>query len=295
MRLAIPLPGNEGFADALAASGDVELGGLEARRFPDGESYIRLDCDVEGRDVDFVCTLADPDPGFLRLIFAADAARDLGARSVNLIAPYLAYMRQDKRFRPGGAVSSFSFARLLSSSFDHLVTVDPHLHRHKSLDALYTLSSMTLHAAPLLAEWVGREIPAPLLIGPDAESEQWVSESARAINAPYAVLSKTRLGDRRVEITVPELSAWAGRQPVLIDDIASSGRTLIEAARQLCAAGFAPPVCAVVHALFAGDAYATLGEVSADIISTDSVPHPTNRVTLAPLIARALADLGAAR
>lgn len=295
MRLIFPLPGNEVFADALAKAGGFELGALETRRFPDRESYVRLLSDVDKRDVDLVCTLADPDAGFLRLIFAADAARDLGARSVNLIAPYLAYMRQDKRFRPGGAVSSLSFARLLSASFDHLVTVDPHLHRHASLDALYTLSSTTLHAAPLLAEWVGREIETPLLIGPDSESEQWVSESARAIGAPYAVLGKTRLGDRRVEITLPDLSDWAGRRAVLIDDIAASGRTLIEAAKQLGEAGFAPPVCAVVHALFAEDAYERLQQVSADIISTDSVPHRTNRVTLAPLIAGALAERASAR
>jgi ribose-phosphate pyrophosphokinase len=292
MRLVIPLPGNDAFAQAMAVHAGFERGALETRRFPDGESYVRLLCEVEGRDVDFICSLAKPDPGFLQLIFAADAARALGARSVNLVAPYLAYMRQDKRFKPGEAVSSLSFARLVSSSFDHLVTVDPHLHRHKSLDALYTLSSTTLHAAPVLAAWIGREIEAPLLIGPDAESEQWVSESARAIDAPYAVLSKTRHGDRSVEITLPDLSAWAGRQPVLIDDIASSGRTLIEAAKQLGRAGFAPPVCAVVHPLFAEDAFDALCAVSADIISTDCVPHPTNRVSVAPLIADTLTQLG---
>jgi len=294
MRLVIPLPGNEIFAEAMAQRAGFERGALDVRRFPDGESYVRLLSEVRGRDVDLVCTLAEPDPGFLRLIFAADAARSLGARSVNLAAPYLAYMRQDKRFQPGEAVASLSFARLLSSTFDHLVTVDPHLHRHKSLDALYTLSSTTLHAAPVLAEWIGREIDAPLLIGPDAESEQWVGESARLIEAPYAVLSKTRLGDRRVEITLPDLSAWTGRQPVLIDDIASSGGTLIEAAKQLGRAGFAPPVCAVVHPLFAENAFEALRAVSADIISTDAVSHPSNRVSLAPLIADTLSRLGAA-
>jgi ribose-phosphate pyrophosphokinase len=291
MRLVIPLPGNDAFAEAIAQHAGFELGALEVRRFPDQESYVRLLSEVEGRDIDFACTLAKPDPGFLQLIFAADAARSLGARTVNLATPYLAYMRQDKRFKPGEAVTSLSFARLLSSSFDHLVTVDPHLHRHPSLDALYTLSSTTLHAAPVLAGWIGREVEAPLLIGPDAESEQWVGESARAINAPYAVLSKTRHGDRSVEITLPDLSVWAGRQPVLVDDIASSGRTLIEAAKKLGQAGFAPPVCAVVHPLFAEDAFEALRAVSADIISTDCVPHPSNRVSLAPLIAETLSGL----
>ncbi|WP_163434697.1 ribose-phosphate pyrophosphokinase-like domain-containing protein, partial [Escherichia coli] len=69
------------------------LGRLESRRFPDGETYVRLACNVSGRDVAIVCTLAQPDEQFLRLVFAARAARDLGAATVTLVAPYLAYMR----------------------------------------------------------------------------------------------------------------------------------------------------------------------------------------------------------
>ncbi len=120
MRLILPLPGNETFARRLAEEGDWELGVLETRRFPDGETYIRILSDVKDKTVDLVCTLARPDDGFLRLIFVADAARALGAREVTLIAPYLSYMRQDRRFRPGEAVTSRSFARLVCPSSDDL-------------------------------------------------------------------------------------------------------------------------------------------------------------------------------
>src|SRR3546814_16966881 len=99
--------------------------------------------DVCSSDLDkavaLVSTLARPDDGFLRLVFVADAARALGARDVTLIAPYLAYMRQDRRFRPGEAVTSRTFAGLISSSFDRLVTVDPHLQRYQALDQLYAI------------------------------------------------------------------------------------------------------------------------------------------------------------
>ena len=150
-RLILPLPGNQAFAEQLAAAVDGELGSIETRRFPDGECYVRLHGDPRGRAVDLVCTLAQPDLQFLSLVFAADAARELGASEVNLVAPYLAYMRQDKRFNPGESVTSLSFARLLSSTFDALLTSDPHLHRHPTLSALYTIPTATLHAAPLLA------------------------------------------------------------------------------------------------------------------------------------------------
>jgi ribose-phosphate pyrophosphokinase len=295
MRLILPLPGNETFARQLADAGGWELGHLETRRFPDGESYVRVLSDVADRPVDLVCTLARPDDGFLRLAFAADAARALGAREVTLIAPYLSYMRQDRRFQLGEAITSKTFARLVSSIFDRLVTVDPHLHRYPALSALYTIPTKTLHAAPLLADWIAAEVEGPLIIGPDEESEQWVSAIADRIGAPYAVLRKIRHGDRNVDIELPDLSQWKGRFPVLVDDIASSGRTLIEAARKLPLQDFQRPVCAVVHGVFAEDSYERLKTLAGKIVSSDSIPHKSNAIRLAPLIAAAIASTEDAR
>jgi len=288
MSLVLPLPGNEALAKAIADAGGLEFAETQVRRFPDGESYVRLPGGVAGCDVALVCTLAGPDPVFLSLVFAADAARDLGATSVTLVAPYLAYMRQDKRFQPGEAISSHSFARLISSTFDRLVTVDPHLHRHRTLEALYTIPAATLHAAPLLADWIGRTVSSPLLIGPDAESEQWVRAIADRIDAPHAVLEKVRHGDRDVEITLPDLSPWKDRRPILVDDIAASGQTLIEAATKIARAGLQAPDVAVIHPIFAGDAYVRLKAVTGQIVSADSIAHESNAIALAPLLARAL-------
>ena len=292
MRLILPLPGNDTFARHLAEAGGWELGHLETRRFPDGESYVRILSDVADRQVDLVCTLARPDDSFLRLAFAADAARALGASEVTLIAPYLSYMRQDRRFQRGEAITSKTFARLVSSSFDQLVTVDPHLHRYPALSALYTIPAHTLHAAPLLADWIATEIENPLIIGPDEESEQWVSAIADRTGAPYAVLRKIRHGDRNVDVELPDLSQWKARCPVLVDDIASSGHTLIEAARKLPLQGFRRPVCAVVHGVFAEDSYERLMAFADRIVSSDSIPHESNAIRLAPLIAAAIASAG---
>ncbi|MCP4559210.1 MAG: ribose-phosphate pyrophosphokinase [Bosea sp.] len=285
----LAIPGNEAFAQALSDAGAGDLGAIETRNFPDGETYVRLATDVAGKAVLLVSTLARPDEGFLRIVFLADAARSLGASTVTLVAPYLAYMRQDRRFQPGEAITSRTFARLISSSFDRLVTVDPHLHRYPALSALYEIPALTLHAAPLLADWIAASIAKPLVIGPDEESEQWVSAIAARIGAPHAVLRKIRHGDRDVEIALPDLSQWNGLQPVLVDDIASSGNTLIEAASKLTPLGFARPDVAVVHGIFAGDSYARLAPLCGRIVSSDSVSHPTNAIGLSRLIAEALA------
>ncbi|HET6970230.1 MAG TPA: ribose-phosphate pyrophosphokinase-like domain-containing protein, partial [Phenylobacterium sp.] len=144
--ILLPLPGNEPLARDLAAALGGELGALETRRFPDGETYLRILSDLGGQEVVLVCTLAQPDEKALPLIFAARTARALGARSVTLIAPYLAYMRQDKAFHDGEAVTSEQFAGLLSGEVDRLLTIGPHLHRHKALSEIYSIPATALRA-----------------------------------------------------------------------------------------------------------------------------------------------------
>ena len=284
-RTFLPMPGNAKTAQRLAERCSAELGAIEWRRFPDEESYVRITSDVAGKRVDIVCTLARPDPQFLSLIFAASAARALGAESVHLIAPYLAYMRQDKSFHEGEAVSSVDFARLLSQSFDSLATVDPHLHRRASLGEIFSIPTRVEHAAPLLADWIVAHVEAPLVIGPDSESEQWVAAVAGRAKAPYTVANKERLGDRRVIVTLPDLGQWAYRRPVLIDDVVSSGRTMIEAAQALAERGMKKPYCLAVHALFAEQSYEALQALAEGVVSTDTIAHPSNDVSVVDLLA----------
>lgn len=122
--LVVALPGNEQLANGLASLIDAEVGYAVVRQFPDGETYLRYETPVAGRSVALVCTLDRPDDKFLQLVFAAATARDLQAARVGLVSPYLAYMRQDRRFQPGEAITSNYFAKLLSTEIDWLVTVD---------------------------------------------------------------------------------------------------------------------------------------------------------------------------
>lgn len=288
--LLLTYPGNEALGDGLRRALGAEAVRFEMRHFPDGETCLRIDSDVEDQAVAILCSLRDPDARFLPLAFLADTLRELGARQVGLVAPYLAYMRQDRRFQPGEAITSASFARRLSGEFDWLVTVDPHLHRRRSLGEIYTVPTEVAHAAPLLAEWIRAHVTAPLVIGPDAESEQWVREVAEAVPCPFVVLEKTRRGDRDVEVSaIPDLERWTGRTPVLIDDIVSSAHTMIEAVRQLRErreAGRAAPVCLGVHGVFAQAAYEMLRLAGpANIITTNSIPHPTNAIDLSAVLA----------
>ncbi len=290
--ILLSLPGAQQVAKSLAAQLGAPLGTVETRRFPDGESYLRLHDDLEGREAVVVAALRDPDPQALRLWYLAQTARDLGAFRVGLVAPYLPYMRQDKRFQPGEAVTSGTFARFLSQAFDWLVTVDPHLHRLASLSAIYPIPAQAVASAPAIARWVQANVPEPIIVGPDSESEQWAADVSRRIGCPAIVLAKTRLGDRSVEITVPDARPFGGRTPILIDDIVSSARTMAVAAGRVKEAFGKKAVCVGVHAVFSPGALQVLREAGAPrLVTCNTLPHPTNAIDVGAEIAQAVRTL----
>jgi ribose-phosphate pyrophosphokinase len=283
------MPGAADCAERVARKLGAPSCRLQSRRFPDGEIYLRVADDVAGCDVAVVAQLRDPDPQIPGLLFLADTLRELGAASVGLVAPYLPYMRQDTRFLPGEAITSRSFARLLSVAFDWLVTVDPHLHRHAAMEAIYRIPVAVVPSAPAIAAWVQTRVGRPHLIGPDEESAQWVSQVAALVGCRYSVMRKQRLGDREVVLELPDLQALRGHTPVLIDDIIASAHTMATAVRRLCALGFAAPVCVGVHAVFAGDAARLLESAgAARVVSCNTLLHPSNGIDVTGALAEAV-------
>ncbi len=284
----IPFPKNEKITQHLANILDCPIEFMSHRKFPDEESYVRFEGPVKDRNFIIVCSLDRPDEKFLSLSFLCSVLKELGAKRVGLIAPYLAYMRQDKIFHTGEALSSKYFAKLLSQHIDWLVTVDPHLHRFKSLREIYSVPTCVVHASSVLSDWVRNNAPRSILIGPDEESEQWVSAVAKNAGVPFTVLKKNRKGDKEVEISLPDIEKSSPLKPILLDDIVSSGRTMIETIQHLKKLNLKAPSCLVVHPIFAGNSYEELKMSGADqIISCNTIEHLSNGSDLAPLILKA--------
>lgn len=289
--LVFALPGNEVFAERLALAMDAELGELSTRDFPDGETYVRLESELSGRLVTLVSTLAQPNEKLAPLLLVAGAARQQGATGVGLIAPYLAYMRQDIAFHPGEAVSAKIFAGVLSSSVDWLVTIDPHLHRIHQLSDIFRIPATVASAAEAIGAWIRDQVGTPFIIGPDSESQPWASAIADLCAAPYVVLEKIRRGDEDVCVAPPDISRLAGHTPVIVDDIISSGRTMLAVLESLRRQDLmlAPAVCIAVHALFHTGVYDLLkGAGAARVVTTNSVPHPSNCIDMVPAVAAAM-------
>jgi ribose-phosphate pyrophosphokinase len=290
--LVLALPESAPLGRRVSELAALPLGTVESRQFPDGETYLRIDADCAGASVVLVCTLDHPNPKLLPLLFLADTARALGAARVGLVAPYLAYLRQDRRFHPGEALTSQTFARVVSGHVDWLVTIDPHLHRYHALSDVYGVPTRVVHAAPALAGWIAAHVDRPVLVGPDEESAQWVADVAGRVGAPSVVMRKTRRGDRSVEVSAPDMAAYRHLTPVVVDDVVSSAQTMVETVTRLVAAGLRPPVCVAVHALFSETAeHALLAAGAARIVTTTSVPHASNLIDVVPLMVPAIREL----
>lgn len=280
---------NEKLGKKILEKTGFQRGELEVHHFPDGESLLRFKTEIKGKKIFYLASLDHPDKKAVDLMFFAATAKELGAQSVSLIAPYLGYMRQDKRFHEGEAVTSNIFAKFLSTYYDELYTVDPHLHRHKTLEEIFSLKCQLLHAEDSIVEWIRTHIEKPVLIGPDEESDQWVKAVATKLSAPYSVLTKTRHGDKAVEISIPDLEKYKDHTPVLVDDIISTARTMIETIKHILKASSKPPVCIGVHGIFAGTAYEDLkASGPSKIVTCNTIPHESNEIDLASLLSSCL-------
>ncbi|MHB8948328.1 MAG: ribose-phosphate pyrophosphokinase [Rhodoferax sp.] len=266
---------------------------IDRHRFPDGEIKLRLPPSLPDHVV-ILRTLNDPNEKLIELLLAAQSARELGARHLTLVAPYLGYMRQDVAFEPGEAISQRIVGQFLAGLFDAVITVDPHLHRVATLQqAVPVANALVLSAAPLLSDLIATHCPQALLLGPDEESKQWVAQAAMRNGFDHAVCLKVRHGDRAVEIALPDIPV-AGRHVVLLDDVVSTGHTLAQATRQLLAAGAASVDVAVTHALFVAGAWSMILNAGVrEVWSADCVKHASNAISMSGPIGEALIRIAA--
>lgn len=258
--------------------------------FPDGDTYLKYNTNLKGKTVVIVQSFQPrPEMSLFDVVFAAETAKDLGAKKVILVAPYLAYMRQDKRFHPGEAVSSKIMAKLLNNSVDKVITIDTHLHRYRSMKEVFTIPAKNLTANSLIADFVQKKISNSVIIGPDWESYQWAEAIAKRIGVESTVLEKTRYSSRHVSVKIKKQVAIKGKNVVIVDDIISTGHTIAEAAKKAKAAGAKKIVAIGVHGLLVEGAVSKLHKAGvSEIITTNCIEHKTNKIDVTGLLVEEL-------
>jgi len=279
-------------AQRLGERLNVQVEKVFLHKFPDAESLLRLPTDIPPHVV--ICrSLNQPNDKLIELLLCVKTVRQLGAKRVTLVAPYLCYMRQDIANQPGEAVSQHIIGEMLAALFDDVITVDPHLHRISRLNqAIPIVNAISLIATEQIASFLNQKFDNAVLLGPDAESEQWVSAIAKEIDFDYLVAKKERQGDKQVVMTLPEFD-FNNRPVIIVDDMASTGRTLAKASRLLLNTHQVKQVYAVItHPLFCDDAEQHIMQAGVkEIWSTDSISHPSACINLDKLLAQAIKKL----
>lgn len=278
-------------AQRLASRLGIEPLEVSLHRFPDGESRVALP-EFNAEHLLVCRSLNQPNDKLIELMLVAETAREMGVKQLSLIAPYLCYMRQDIAFHRGEAISQKIIGRHLARLFDNLITVDPHLHRTPELvQAVPCRRTINLSATQAMGTFLATHNKPYILIGPDEESEQWVSTIARLGGFQYGIAHKQRLSDKNVEITLPDIDVQQANV-ILVDDMISTGHTMLETANKLFELGANSINCLVTHALHEEQVNQMLRQVGIDSIwSTDSILKSENVIQLDSLLAEGVRSL----
>jgi len=280
-------------AEKIAKKAKRRYSELFVERFPDNELHIKFNARlIKNRKVILVQSFYDNiDSCLMEVMFAAKTAKDLGASSVTLMAPYFPYMRQDKMFDYGEVVSVHVLGEILSKIIDEVYILDPHLHREKTLGHIFSIEAHRLTANPLIAEYIQKNIKNALIVGPDWESYKWAKRTAELIGCESTILLKKRHSARNVEVRFQEDVDVKGKNIVLVDDMISTGNTLIKTIKAMQKLGVTKVTCIAVHGIFAEKALEKLKETGAKVVTSNSLPGKVAKIDVSSLFAEKVDDV----
>lgn len=273
----------------IAAKLKAEHTPLKVSRFPDGELYLRFLKDVRNKTIVLVQSFyEDVDEMIVETLFAAATARELGAKKIILAAPYFPYFRQDVRFHKGECVSLHVVGPLFDKYFDKIIVIDPHLHRENTLRHVFRTQSVRLTANPLIARHIKKNFRNPVLIGPDWESYKWARKTAEMIGAQSSILEKKRFSSFHVQVRLRDKIDLKDKEAVIVDDIISTGHTILETIKHIKKLKPKKIICICVHGIFAQDSLRKIRKAGALVVATNTIPSSVSKIDISSLMAENL-------
>jgi|TARA_Y100000310_G_scaffold63439_1_gene58863 ribose-phosphate pyrophosphokinase len=262
---------------------------LNIKKFPDNEIGMRFMSNVRGKAVVLVQSFyGNVNECIVEALFAAETARDLGAKKVFLIAPYFPYTRKDKRYEPGECISGKVLSKIISRYFDKVYIVDPHLHRKTRLPDLFSIKSKKLTSNPCIVDYIKTNIKNPLIVGPDKGSLEMVKTVAHGLRCKYAVIEKKRISGRKVKVRLNKKLKLDNKNIVFVDDIISTGNTILECTKILRKLGMKKFYCIAVHGIFVENALERLRKANIKVVTTNTIPNKVDKIDISQLISEGL-------
>lgn len=269
----------------IAQDKGLQLGEAKIERFPDGEVYLRLETPVKGEECVLVQSTLGND-NLVELMLFLDMLRDQGASKIHAVVPYFGYARQDKTFNSGEALSAKTTLKTILSLSDSVTSINCHFLDREGVFKFHDLEIKNLDAFPLLAKYFKEQLKRPMLIAPDKGSLEYAKNAAEIIGCEFDFLQKKRLSGEKVEIQTKELDV-KGKDTLILDDMISTGGTIIEAAKLLRSQGAASVNAGCVHGVFSQGTQKVASAVDR-LVCTDTIERDISKVSVAELIRKSL-------
>ena len=272
-------------ANIAREMGDV-LCPLESRKFPDGERYIRIKGDVEEGVVVVQSTGYPQDENLMELFLILKTIRGMGVKKIKTVIPYFGYGRQEKSFNAGEAISAEVVCQLIEQSgASEIYSINLH---EKSICNLFKVPAHNLSAMSTLANHIGNNVDDPVIVAPDKGALGFAEEISNTLGCESDYLEKVRLSPDKVE-TKPKNLDVEGKDAVIIDDIISTGGTIVNACGILQEHGARRILVSCVHPVLVEDAVLKIFAAGADdVIGTDTLKSEVSSVSVAGLVADTL-------
>ena len=256
---------------------------IETRRFPDGERYIRINGEVPSEVVVIQSTGYPQDENLMELFLILKNLKSLGVERTRVVIPYFGYGRQERRFKSGEAVSAVIVAELLEAAgASEIYSINLH---EKNIKQFFKIPVHEISAMPMIANYIKETVDDPMIIGPDKGALGFAEEVSGILKCECDYLEKTRISPEIVE-TKPKNLDVDGRDVVIIDDIISTGGTIVNASKILRELGAKKVVVCCVHPLLVEDALLKIFAAGVDdVFATDTLRSDVSIISVAPLVA----------
>ena len=283
-----------------------EVSYVETKKFPDGERYLRINGEIEDEVTVIQSTGYPQDENLMELLFIISTLKDLGAKKVRAVVPYMGYARQEKRFNPGESISAKTICNLIQAAgADEFITFNIH---EACVLNFFDIPAKNVSAMPAIAEYLNKKYfkksdEKPLIIAPDKGAYGFAQEISEIIGCDCTYLTKVRLGPDKVETRIVDvrcdsesdntvnIDSVKGMHAIIVDDIIATGGTIVNAINILKQYGASSVDVCCVHPILTNNGATRIYEAGANkIIGTNSLSSDTSRVSIAKSIADALRE-----
>lgn len=268
---------NKALTHDICAKLGIPEGHINVKKFSDGETNVRIEDNVRGRDVFVIQPISEPaNDHLMELLLIIDALRRASARRITAVIPYYGYGRQDRKVVPRVPISARVVADLIQAMGPHrILTMDLHADQ---IQGFFNIPVDHLYFSPVLAEYINsKNIPDLVIVSPDSGGAERTRNFGKRVNASMAIIDKRRPQANEAEI-MNIIGDVTGKNCIILDDMVDTAGTIAKAGQALLNKGAKSVMCCATHPVLSGDSIGKLNDVQfTEVVFSDTIYIPEHK------------------